>query len=95
MRVVVFAIIIGIAGFGYYWAHPHELFCCQDPFPLLHEHPPHDSLGMAQQEGRGSYGAPDDFAAECIERGSVAEWLYYDNGRVELTCSPHNVAGEN
>ena len=97
LAILAWGALLGFVGgaAAYLGAH-HGILCCkQDQFPLLHEHPPHDALGMAQQEGRGAYGASgDSFADDCISRGSVAQWLYHDDGRTELTCSPHNVYGE-
>ncbi len=70
----------------------------RDPFPLQHEHPPHDSLGMAQQEGRGQYGPGaierGGTAVECIDRGGVPLWIYRNDGVTSLSCEPGNIYGE-
>lgn len=70
---------------GYMKAKP--VTCCA----LLHKHPPHDSLGQGQQEGRAQYGsdnplAREDRAERCMAAGGVPHWAYYQDQRYTIEC---------
>jgi len=102
LAILAWGALLGFVGgaAAYLGAH-HGILCCkQDQFPLLHEHPPHDALGMAQQEGRGAYGAShgtteqNESASACIDHRGVPLWIYHEDGVTTLSCAPGNIYGE-